>query len=260
MTNWQISRRTMLRGLGAAVTLPLLDVMRPTAAWAAGPSDIPRRMAFFFVPNGVNLAEWTPQRIGYDYDLPSILAPLQRVQDDVMVLSGLTHDKGRANGDGAGDHARSASTFLTGCQPRKTSAGNIHVGVSVDQVAAQQIGQTTRFPSLELGCDRSRNSGNCDSGYSCAYSHNISWASPTTPMAKEIDPRLVFERLFGGEPSQANRQARTERLQLRRSLLDYVADDARRLQTRLGKSDRRKLDEYLTVSPTNRTPVGNGPG
>ncbi len=203
-------------------------------------------MAFLFVPNGVNLAEWTPQQTGYQYDLPSILEPLRRVQDDVTVLSGLTQDKGRANGDGAGDHARSASTFLTGCQPRKTSAGNIHVGVSVDQVAAQRMGQSTRFASLELGCDRSRNSGNCDSGYSCAYSHNISWASPTTPMAKEIDPRLVFERLFGGEQTLTNQQARNERLSLRRSLLDYVTEDARRLQTRLGKSDQRKLDEYLT--------------
>ncbi len=246
----QISRRTLLRGLGAAVTLPLLDAMQPTrllrAESLAGGSEVPRRMAFLFVPNGVNLAEWTPKQTGYNYDLPSILQPLQSVKEDVMVLTGLTHDKGRANGDGAGDHARSASTFLTGCQPRKTSAGNIRAGISVDQVAAQQTGQATRFASLELGCDRSRNSGNCDSGYSCAYSHNISWASPTTPMAKEIDPRLVFERLFGGEDSARNRQARVERINLRRSLLDYVADDARRLQRRVGTSDQRKLDEYLT--------------
>ena len=246
--NRPISRRTVLRGLGAAITLPLLDAMQPLRALASTstPSDVPRRMAFFFVPNGVNVAEWTPKRTGYDYDLPSILQPLQRVKDDVMVLSGLTHDKGRANGDGAGDHARSASVFLTAAQPMKTSGGNIRVGTSVDQVAAQQMGQATRFPSLELGCDRSRNSGNCDSGYSCAYSHNISWASPSTPMAKEIDPRLVFERLFGGDDGQPDQQARQERLRRRRSLLDYASDDARRLQAQLGKSDRRKLDEYLT--------------
>lgn len=246
---WQISRRTMLRGVGATLALPLLDVMSPTlanAATAVAPgTQVPRRLAFFFVPNGVNLEHWTPQRDGYGYDLPFILEPLQRVKHDVSVLSGLTHDKGRANGDGAGDHARSASTFLTGCQPRKTSAGNIRVGVSVDQVAARQIGHATRFPSLELGCDRTRDSGNCDSGYSCAYSHNISWSSPSTPVAKEIEPRLVFERLFGGQTSESEREASRERQARRRSILDYVSQDARQLQRRVSQADQRKLGEYL---------------
>ena len=241
-----ISRRSMLRGVGAALSLPLLDVMQPVKLLGASPvAQGPRRMAFFFVPNGVNLPEWTPKQVGYDYDLPSILQPLKRIKDDINVLTGLTHDKGRANGDGAGDHARSASTFLTGAQPRKTSAGNIRVGISVDQIAAKTIGHATRFPSLELGCDRSRNTGNCDSGYSCAYSHNISWSSATTPMGKEIDPRLVFERLFGGETDKDSR-AQAERNHLRKSLLDYVQDDARRLRDRLGSNDRQKLDQYLT--------------
>jgi hypothetical protein len=204
-------------------------------------------MAFLFVPNGVNLDAWTPKNIGYAYDLPPTLEPLRRVQEYVNVLSGLTHDKGRANDDGAGDHARSASVFLTGCQAYKTSGGNIRVGQSVDQMAAHAIGSQTRFPSLELGCDRSRNTGNCDSGYSCAYSYNISWASPTTPMAKEIDPRLVFERLFGESSTSSGKSAQQERAALRKSLLDYVQSDARRLQERLGKSDQRKLDEYLTA-------------
>jgi hypothetical protein len=204
-------------------------------------------MAFIFIPNGVNLPEWTPLTTGYDYDLPFILQPLGRLKDDVTVLSGLTHDKGRANGDGPGDHARSASVFLTGCQPRKTDGANIRAGVSVDQIAAQKIGHATRFPSLELGCEPGRNSGNCDSGYSCAYSSNISWASATTPMAKEIDPRLVFERLFA-RPDHGSRQVgRTERIHLRKSLLDYVADDAQRLHRKLGRADRQKLDEYLTA-------------
>jgi hypothetical protein len=198
-----------------------------------------------FVPNGVNLEHWTPQRDGYGYDLPSILEPLERVKHDVCVLTGLTHDKGRANGDGAGDHARSAATFLTGCQARKTSAGNIHVGVSVDQIAAQKIGGATRFPSLELGCDRSRDSGNCDSGYSCAYSYNISWSSPTTPVAKEIEPRLVFERLFGGQATPEEREAGRERRARRRSILDYLAADTRKLQRQVSQSDQRKLGEYL---------------
>lgn len=246
MTRQSISRRTLLRGMGAALSLPLLEGMQVSRVLGAGATAAaPRRMAFFFVPNGVNLPEWTPKRGGYDYDLSWILQPLNRVKDEVNVLTGLTQDKGRANGDGAGDHARAASTFLTGAQPRKTSAGNIRVGISVDQIAAQTVGGQTKFASLELGCDRSRNSGNCDSGYSCAYSHNVSWSSPTTPMSNEIDPRLVFERLFGGD-SQKDRVARAERQELKKSLLDYVRDDARRLQDRLGQSDRQKLDQYIT--------------
>lgn len=249
--NWQISRRSALRGLGTAMALPLLDVMQPAVALAARSSTVaspatPTRLAFLFVPNGANLVHWTPQRVGYDYDLPSILEPLRRVKDDVCVLSGLTHDKGRANGDGPGDHARSASVFLTGAQPRKTSGGNIRSGVSVDQVAAQHVGDQTRFASLELGCESGKNSGNCDSGYSCAYSHNIAWAGPATPLAKEIDPRLVFERLFEADAKQG-KQARGERAFYRKSLLDYVSEDARRLQARLGQRDQQKLDEYLTA-------------
>jgi hypothetical protein len=202
-------------------------------------------MAFFFVPNGVNMDHWTPRREGYGFDLPSVLQPLERLKDDVCVLTGLTHDKGRANGDGPGDHARSASVFLTGCQPRKTAAGNIHIGTSVDQIAARAVGHLTRFPSLELGCDRTRDSGNCDSGYSCAYSHNISWAGPSTPVAKEIEPRLVFERLFGDARDQAGRGASDERRSRRQSVLDFVRSDAQRLQARLGQADRRKMEEYL---------------
>ena len=246
---WQISRRSALRGVGTALTLPLLDAMVPARALTAATSansGLPKRMAFLFVPNGVNLEHWTPKQTGFAYDLPSILEPLRNVQNDVSVLSGLTHDKGRGNGDGPGDHARSASVFLTGAQPRKTSGGNIRSGVSVDQVAAQHLGEATKFASLELGCESGRNSGNCDSGYSCAYSHNISWASATSPVAKEIDPRAVFERLFG-DGTKAGAQATTERAFYRKSLLDYVSDDAKRLQRNLGLRDQQKLDEYLTA-------------
>lgn len=245
--NWRISRRTALRGLGTAIALPFLDVMAPAvkAATTLVDTQVPKRLAFLFVPNGVNLAHWTPERDGYGYDLPSILEPLRKVQNHVSVLSGLTHDKGRANGDGPGDHARSASVFLTGAQPRKTSGGNIRSGVSVDQLAAGKLGQSTKFASLELGCEGGRNSGECDSGYGCAYSHNISWASETTPMAKEIDPRLVFERLFGDNSKDA-KKAQSQRAFFRRSLLDYVSRDARRIQQTLGQRDRQKLDEYLS--------------
>jgi hypothetical protein len=238
--------------LGTAVALPLLEAMEPAVSLAAsasgsGAGTAPTRMAFLFVPNGVNMSEWTPQTVGYGYQLSNILQPLSKLKDDILVLSGLTHDKGRANGDGAGDHARAAAVFLTGCQPRKTDGANIRAGVSVDQVAAQRIGNATRFASLELGCEGGRNVGNCDSGYSCAYSHNISWASPTTPMAKEIDPRLVFERLFAGPKESETRKARLQRAELQKSLLDFVTDDAQRLHSRLGGADRHKLDEYLSA-------------
>lgn len=245
--SWHISRRTALRGLGAAVALPMMNAMAPVQTFGAtAAAELPKRMAFLFVPNGVNLDHWTPKQEGFGYDLPSILEPLQNVRYDVSVLTGLTHDKGRANGDGAGDHARSASVFLTGAQPRKTSSGNIRSGVSVDQAAAEQIGAATKFASLEIGCEGGSSTGSCDSGYSCAYSNNISWSSETTPVAKETNPREVFERLFG-DGSKTGTNIKEERLALRRSLLDYVSEDARRLQKNLGKQDQRKLDEYLSA-------------
>jgi hypothetical protein len=249
------SRRAVLRGLGVSLALPWLEstsgLSRAAAAatpgiGGAGAGVSPTRMAFIFVPNGVDLEHWTPSSEGYGFDLPYILQPLAPVKDDLLVLSGLTHDKGRANGDGPGDHARSASVFLTGAQPRKTDGEHIRSGVSVDQVAAREIGHLTRFSSLELGVDAGRNAGNCDSGYSCAYSSNISWASETTPVGKEINPRLVFERLFAaGTPREIDRSAQ-QRQQLKKSVLDFVAEDAKRLQAKLGRNDHRKLDEYLT--------------
>lgn len=244
-----LSRRAVIRGLGVSLGLPLLESFRPRASLAAVRSTLapaqPRRMAFLFVPNGVHMPDWTPQTDGFGFQLPFILKPLAGVQDDLLVLSGLTHDKGRSNGDGPGDHARSASVFLTGAQPRKTAGANIRSGVSVDQFAAQQAGQATRFPSLELGCEAGRGAGNCDSGYSCAYSSNISWAASDRPIAKEINPRLVYERLFGsGEP--ADELASRERRALKKSVLDFINEDARRLRSGLGQTDREKLDEYLT--------------
>jgi hypothetical protein len=243
--NSKISRRTVLRGLGVSLALPWLEATASIAK-ASTVAAAPNRMAFIFVPNGVVLDQWTPATEGYGFKLPYILEPLAPVHDDLLVLSGLTHDKGRANGDGPGDHARSASVFLTGAQPRKTDGENIRSGISVDQVAAQSIGQQTRFSSLELGVDPGRNAGNCDSGYSCAYSSNISWSSEATPLGKEVNPRLVFERLFaGGKPSEVDKSTR-QRQALQQSVLDFVADDAKRLQSKLGRNDNRKLDEYLT--------------
>jgi len=193
------------------------------------------------------MADWTPKAVGADFELPFILEPLKPVQQEVLVLSGLTHDKARPNGDGAGDHARASASFLTGCQARKTDGADIRVGVSVDQVAAQRIGRQTRLPSLELGCDRGQQTGNCDSGYSCAYSFNISWRTPSSPMPPEVDPRQVFERLFAGRGSEETAESRARRQRYERSILDFVQDDAQRLKSSLGATDRRKLDEYLTA-------------
>ncbi len=246
--NWQIPRRTFLRGMGTAIALPMLDAMLPSAAPAAeaAAKTAPVRTAFFYIPNGVNMDHWKPKADGADFELPEILAPLAELRGDLNILTGLAHDKAKANGDGAGDHARSAAAFLTGCQPRKTDGADIKAGVSVDQFAAQQVGHHTKFASLELGLERGRQAGNCDSGYSCAYSSNIAWRSETTPVAKEIDPRLVFERLFSVGSSQEVAGSVARRNRFRKSILDFVSDDAKNLRKKLGAKDRNKLNEYLT--------------
>jgi hypothetical protein len=243
MMESRISRRTVLRGLSATIALPLLDAMVPVAARGALVAKLPRRMAFFYVPNGVHMQDWKPQAEGADFELPYILEPLKSFKDDMLVLTGLTQDKARPNGDGPGDHARSLASFLTGCQAKKTHGADIKVGVSVDQLAAEKVGSQTKFASLELGCDRGQQAGNCDSGYSCAYSSNISWKGESTPVAKEINPRLVFERLFGSGTPGADSAKKSK---YDRSVLDYVLEDARSLKGRLGARDQRKLDEYLT--------------
>ena len=226
----------------------MLESMLPRAASAAGTAvATPKRMAFVYVPNGANMADWTPKVVGADFELPLILEPLKSVQKEIAVLSGLAHDKARPNGDGAGDHARASATFLTGCQARKTQGADIKVGTSVDQVAAAKIGRETRFASLEIGCDRSQQTGNCDSGYSCAYSFNIAWKNESTPMPAETDPRLVFERLFGGFNPGETAESRARRNRQHKSVLDFVLEDANRLKANLGYTDRRKLDEYLTA-------------
>lgn len=240
----RMERRTVLKGLGAALSLPLLDGMIPAARASLAPA--PLRMGFFFVPNGVHMPDWKPEQAGAEFTLPHILEPLAPFQQDLLVISGLAHDKGRANGDGPGDHARSLASFLTASQPYKTAGANLRAGTSVDQVAAQHIGHRTPLASLELGCDKGAQSGNCDSGYSCAYSSNISWRSPTQPAGKEINPRLVFERLLGDARHNESADARAQRRKYQQSVLDFVRDDAARLNARLGQADRRKLDEYFT--------------
>ena len=238
----RISRRTVLKGLGAAVALPWLEAMAPLRALAGTTTKAPTRMAFLYVPNGIVMADWTPKADGPLAELPAILAPLEPVKDKLMVLTGLTADKARPNGDGPGDHARALAAYLTGCQPRKTDGADIRVGISVDQLAASRVGDQTRLPSLEIGCEGGRNAGSCDSGYSCAYSNTISWRSATTPVPKEINPKLVFERLFSTTPP-AERLARDRK---RKSILDFVRDDAAGLRGKVAANDQRKLDEYFS--------------
>jgi hypothetical protein len=243
-----ISRRTALKGLGTAIALPMLEAMAP-AMCLADPTHkaFPMRMAFLYVPNGVHMPDWTPAAEGADFALPGILEPLESFKQDLLMLSGLAVDKARPHGDGPGDHARAMSAFLTGSQPRKTSGADIRVGISVDQLAAAKIGKQTRFPSLEIGCERGLNSGNCDSGYSCAYSANLSWRTESMPMAKEVNPRLVFERLFGNQVKGEADSSRAKRERYQLSILDFVLEDATQLKARLGMTDQRKLDEYLSA-------------
>lgn len=247
VSNRGVERRTFLRGLGAAIALPFMESALPRAAWAAGAAaaKAPLRMAFIFVPNGAHMPAWTPATEGAEFTLPPTLEPLAPLRQKLNVLSGLTHDTGFAHGDGAGDHARSAATFLTGVHPVKTDGKGIRAGVSVDQIAAEHIGRQTRFASLEIGLEEGRLAGSCDSGYSCAYSNNISWRSPTTPAGKEVNPRQLFDRLFGNGQVEDQTQSRAKRDAERRSILDLVEQDARALRRRLGKDDDRKLDEYL---------------
>jgi hypothetical protein len=239
-----LARRSFLRGMGATIALPFLDAMTPAfTAGRIGATNAVRRMAYVYVPNGIIMKDWTPAAEGTAFEFPRILKPLEKCRKDLMVLSGLTHNTGRALGDGPGDHARAASSFLTGIHPKKTAGADISLGVSVDQIAAQKIGGATRFASLELGCEDGRLVGNCDSGYSCAYSNSISWRTSTTPMPPEVNPRAVFERLFGDATETPD--VRAKRLAYNKSILDFVLDDTQRLKGDLGKTDRRKLDEYL---------------
>lgn len=237
-----LSRRTMLRGAGALLALPMLEAMGPRSLFAAPEIVAPRRMAYIFFPNGAIMPHWKPTAEGTNFPLPKTLKPLEPVRDQLMVISGLAQDNARAKADGAGDHARSASAFLTCAHPRKTDGADIFVGTSIDQVAAEKVGSQTRLPSMELGIESGRQAGSCDSGYSCAYSNSISWKTATTPMGKEVNPKLAFERLFGGD----DLAKAAERDFYRKSILDTVAGDAQRLQKDLGTSDKRKLDEYFS--------------
>jgi uncharacterized protein DUF1552 len=247
VTGRHLHRRTFLRGMGAAIALPALDAMTPAFASAATrAAAAPRRLAFMYVPNGVTMLDWTPKTAGSSFEFTRILKPLEAFRDDTLVLTGLSHKNGAALGDGPGDHARAGASYLTGVHPRKTAGADIQNGISVDQIAAQHLAGQARFPSIELGCDDSRTVGNCDSGYSCAYTNSLAWRGPATPMPPETNPRLVFERLFGDIDTSVSPETRARRLVHRRSILDLVTQRTTQLMADLGPSDKRKLDEYLS--------------
>lgn len=249
-----MNRRHILRAIGASVTLPVFEsnfAKVAAASKAAGmgvtASGAPLRMAYLYVPNGVNVEKWQSS-VSEDGSLKlgETLQPLNALKDRIQVLNKLEHKNATAGPDGAGDHARANAAFLTGTRPRKTSGANIQLGISADQILANHIGHLTRLSSLELSCSPVRRSGSCDSGYSCAYQYNLSWRSDTTPMTPETDPRHVFERLFGvgtGAERQKNLQRRRVQQQ---SILDYVLSDAKGLHKSMGYTDQQKLDEYLT--------------
>jgi hypothetical protein len=241
ITKKALARRTFLRGLGTVMALPLLDSMIPAFASS---SRSPIRLGFVYVPNGIIPGAWLPKSEGTAFDFMPTMKPLEPFRDKLSVLSNLAQINGRALGDGAGDHARAGATWLTGVHPRKTQGVDIHVGISADQLAAQEMGKTTQFASLEIGLEEPYLAGGCDSGYSCAYTNTISWRSPTTPNPVEISPRAVFERLFGdgGTTDPAVRAKRTEQ---DRTILDYVRGDLARIEPGLGVRDKRKLDEYF---------------
>jgi hypothetical protein len=238
VTRQSIPRRTFLRGVGVGVAMPLLDAMVPALTHAAQTAATPRlRAGFVYIPHGVIMGQWTPAAAGADFELTPILKPLESFRDSLVVVSNLTRAEVNSN------HAVSSACWLTGVPPKRTDGPDFRVGVSIDQVIAKQIGQDTTFPSLEVATeDFSGLIGACDPGYSCAYMNTLNWQTPTTPLPMEINPRVVFERLFGNGGTAAERMAR---MRTDRSLLDFVADDLKRLEGGLGSGDRTKLDEYL---------------
>lgn len=247
ITGKHLPRRAFLRGMGAAAALPFLDAMQPALAAPGAVKGSPVRLAFAYIPNGAIMSDWKPAKTGGDFEFTRILKPLEPFRNDLLVLSGLDHHNANALGDGGGDHARAGACFLTGVHPKKTQGSDIQAGISADQIAASQIGGATRFASLELGCDDSRIVGGCDSGYSCAYTNSISWKGPSTPLPPEINPRVVFERLFGAEDLTLTSEQRALRNENRKSILDLIREDTARLTGRLGNADRRKVDEYLSA-------------
>ncbi len=238
-----LDRRTLLRGVGTALGLPMLEAMAPAKMVA------PNRMVFVYVPNGIMMEEWIadqkPGVTALGGKLGRVTEALEPFRDDLLFLGGLTQNGGRALGDGPGDHGRAGASYLTCVHPKKTNGRDLQAGISVDQIAADRLRGKTRLASLELGCEEGVQGGSCDNGYSCAYSNSISWRTPASPNPAEIRPRAVFERLFGAADAETNPERRARQARYERSILDVVTGDAVRLSAKLGGADKRKLEEYL---------------
>ena len=250
--HFAFTRRHFLRGLGACIALPAFESLgglkalaTPAGKLAVTASGAPLRTAFVYFPNGAIPAAWWPADDAKDFEFNRTLKPLEPLRQHLQLIGGLDQRCAYGGQDGGGDHARGNGVFLTGVRLKK-SATDIRAGISIDQAMAREIGHLTRFPSLELSSDPTRPSGQCDSGYACAYQFNLSWSSATTPVAAESNPRMVFERLFGsGAPGERAENLR-RRQQEQRSVLDFVLEDARGMNRRLSGRDREKLDQYLT--------------
>jgi hypothetical protein len=246
ITKMALPRRTFLRGVGASLALPLLDAMVPSmTALAKTPADPVRRLGFVYVPMGCDITRWTPAGEGRLVELSPTLQSLGPVADQLTVITNLELKNAYP-----GTHATSNAAFLSAATAKWTESTDYHLGTTVDQIAAKQIGQATLLPSLELAMDLLEMVGQCDNGYACVYQNNLSWSSPTTPLPAEAHPRIVFERLFGEGGSAADRRAAMRK---KASLLDWVREDMSRLQRKLGPGDRTRVSEYLdTVREVER--------
>lgn len=244
VTKKAISRRTVLRGVGSAVALPLLDAMVPAFAPAATTAPV-RRFGVVYHPNGVIYDQWLPKGAGSNFELSPTLKGLEPFKDKLIVITGLFSDPAEALGDGGGDHSRACGTYLTGVHVKKSDS-NVENAVSMDQIAAKAFEQETQLSSLQMTADENSLLGSCDLGYSCAYSATLSWLTPTLPLISENNPRVLFERMFGASDS-TDARVRAARLRQDRSLLDSVNDRVAELQRRLGSADRNKMNDYLAA-------------
>jgi hypothetical protein len=244
VTKKSISRRTVLRGVGAAIGLPLLDAMVPalTASQKTAAKPV-RRLGIVYHPNGVIYENWLPKGVGHEFQFSRVLAPFERFRNRTIVVTGLADRQAEALGDGTGDHSRASGSYLTGVHVKKSDS-QVQNGISMDQIAARAFEGETQLSSLELTVDANSLVGSCDLGYSCAYSNTLSWLTPTLPLMSENDPRVVFERLFGSSDSTDSR-VREARLQQDRSILDSITGRVRELQRNLGAADTNKMSDYL---------------
>jgi BMFP domain-containing protein YqiC len=257
-----LDRRQFLRGLGVCMALPALESLLPRRLVAATLPTVtgvpglgaattatgaPLRMAFLSFPNGAIPSKWWPTGEGRKFELNDTMKALGNVKDKLQIIGGLSDHSADPGGDGGGDHARSGGTFLTAVRCKKTEGADFQAGISVDQVAAKQVGHLTPFPSLQISCDTVQNAGTCDKGYVCTYQHNLSWSSPTTPLSPETNPRFLFERLFGAGGTPAERQQNLAMRQTQQSsVLDFVTSETRSLGRQVSARDHQKLDEFLT--------------